>query len=174
MGVRNRRPDRPGLAGRRLGRVEFAVFAAPDFLANHPSAVDERRFDLPDWVTAASSGARSPSASWLGRHLMAAPGLRCSSPLTVLDAALAGAGLCVLPCFVGDAEPGLARASAAIPELVHDQWLVSHDDDRHQPEIRSVITRIVTLFRRHRSLFAGSAGAAGGRAATAAERHKPS
>ena len=142
LGIRNRRPDRPGLAGRRLGPVEFAVFATADLLARHPGADSDRRFDLPDWVVFSPTDGVTPSAAWLQRKLRATPALRCSSPRLVLDAALAGAGLCVLPCFVGDAEAGLERASDPITDLAHEQWLVSHDDDRHDPRIRSVITRI--------------------------------
>ena len=61
----------------------------------------------------------------------------------------AGVGLCVLPCFIGDDDGRLVRASAPIPEL-------SHDDDRHAPAIRrtawrscSAITRRSLPAKRH-------------------------
>ena len=68
-----------------------------------------------------------------------------SHPRLVLDLALAGAGQAVLPTFIGETEPTLERRSDAISDLTHDAWLVFHDDDRHLPEIRRVIDRIVAL-----------------------------
>ena len=73
----------------------------------------------------------------------------------MLDAAAAGAGRCILPCFIGDMDSRLVRISGPIPELVHDQWLVSHDEDRHTQPIRVVANRIANLVRSHRELFAG-------------------
>lgn len=157
LGIRNRRPDHGGLAGRRLGRVEFAVYGARAALAEQPEAGDERRFERCDWVTFAPDGPSVPSAAWLERQLRHPASLRCSAPQAVLDAALAGIGLCVLPCFVGDREAGLGRASGPIPELGHDQWLVSHDDDRHSPPIRRVADRLFRLFATNWKLFAGVA-----------------
>ena len=151
------RPDHGGLAGRRLGRVEFAVYGAPAMVEGRPEARDERRFGQCDCVAFSPSAESVPSASWLEQRLHRAAVLRCSAPRPVLDAALAGIGLCVLPCFIGDGEPGLARASGPIPELAHEQWLVSHDDDRHNPPIRRVADRLFHLFAANQELFAGRA-----------------
>ncbi len=157
LGIRNRRPGHAGLAGRRLGRVAFAVYGAPGLVAGRPETRDARRFEACDWVAFAPGGASVPSAAWLERQLRRPAALSCSAPRAVLDAALAGAGLSVLPCFVGDREAGLARASEPIPELEHEQWLVSHDDDRHSPPIRRVADRLFRLFATNRKLFAGVA-----------------
>ena len=65
-------------------------------------------------------GPKVPSATWLDRHVHREARLKCSTAQAVLEAALAGAGLCVLPCFIGDAEAKLTRASGIIAELGHD------------------------------------------------------
>lgn len=155
LGIRNRRPTTPGLAGRRLGQIAFAVYGAPHFLGANPSGRDERRYNEVDWVVFGPSDTDIPSTLWLARHLRREPLLRCSDPRAVLDAAIAGIGLCLLPCFIGDAHSRLARASAPITEMTHEQWLVSHDEDRHNRAIRLAANRLAQLIRGKRALFAG-------------------
>lgn len=159
LGLRNRRPEVPGLAGYKLARVAFAVYGAHAFLRESEEAGDQRRFAACRWITFSPPGPKTPSAVWLDAHLKQAPVLRCRSAQEVLEAARSGFGLCVLPCFVGDASGELARASGNIDELEHDQWLVSHDEDRQQRHIRRVSKRLRELMRRHRDLFLGKYGA---------------
>ncbi len=152
LGIRNRRPTTPGLAGRRLGPVAFAAYAAAR--AEEPHADDEAFLDA-DWILFRPPDTVVPSASWLERRIGRPPVLRCSDARTVLDAAAVGAGRCILPCFIGDADGRLHRISGPIADLAHDQWLVSHDEDRHNRPIRLVADRIAALIRGHRALFAG-------------------
>ncbi|MCP5082184.1 MAG: LysR family transcriptional regulator [Alphaproteobacteria bacterium] len=157
LGLRNRRPDTQGLAGKRLGAVAFAVYGAKTFVQQHPQTRDdEMRYQSSAWIGFHPPGPLVPSAVWLAARLEADPKLKCSSTQAVLNAAQAGAGLCILPCFIGDLEQGLARASGCIEALTHDQWLVSHDDDRHDRAVRLVAQRLSTLFQRNARLFSGN------------------
>ncbi len=156
LGLRNRRPDTPGLAGKRLGPVAFAIYGAKAFVQSHASTRDdEARYKDAAWIGFHPPGPLVPSAVWLAQRLEAEPKLSCSSTQAVLNAARASAGLCVLPCFIGDLEEGLARASGPIEALTHEQWLVSHDDDRHDRPVRRVTQRLSTLFQRNARLFSG-------------------
>ena len=163
LGIRNRRPTTLGLAGRRLGPVAFAVYGAPRFLASNPASCDERRFADVDWIVFGPPDTEIPSTSWLEHHLRRQSLLLSSDARAVLDAAAAGAGLCILPCFIGDADGRLGRASAAIPDLMHEHWLVSHDEDRHNRTIRIAANRVAKLIRGRRALFAGEKAKAGAR-----------
>ncbi len=148
IGLRNRRPEAEGLAARRLARVAFAAY----------QAVSQDAFVADDgagWITLAPSGPPPPSALWLEQRMEGPAKIQCSSVDCLLAAANAGAGRCVLPCFIGDAEPALGRVSEIIPELSHDQWLVVHDDDRHAKPVRRVVDWLTSLIRSHRPLFAG-------------------
>lgn len=160
LGIRNRRPTTSGLAGRRLGPVTFALYGATQFLSDNPSATTEDRWTDCDWVLLAPpDAAEIPSAAWLDRRMRRAPVLRCTDPRNVADAVAGGAGLCVLPCFVGDRDVRLSRASPPIAELDHEQWLVSHDEDRHTRSIRIAAGRIAKLIQGRRNLFAGQSPA---------------
>ena len=130
IGLRNARPEESGLAGRRLRTVRFAAYGAAD---------------ASRWIV---SDAATPSATW-ARARAERDGIACevTQPRLALDLALAGIGRAVLPTFVGDAEPRLKRTGGFIEELEHEQWLVTHQDDRDLPEIRRVIDRLVASLR---------------------------
>lgn len=125
IGFRNRRPTEEGLAGRSVLRVEFAPYA----LAGAP----ER------WVKVLAD---TPSARWLGKMIGNDAVCEVSSPRNSLDLALAGKGMALLPTFIGDAQKTLQRTAGTIPDLAHDQWIVTHQDDRHLPEVRRTIDRM--------------------------------
>jgi DNA-binding transcriptional LysR family regulator len=145
IGIRNRRPEEAWLAGQRLLPESFAVYA--------------RAGGPPPEGFVAPTEALTPSSNWL----RAQPGIEvvveASNPRMVLDLLLAGVGRAVLPCFVGDAEPRLARLGPPIAELAHDAWLVLHHEGRHDPAVRTVARRVVRLFRSRRSGFLGAAEA---------------
>lgn len=128
IGIRNRRPTEAGLAGRRLARVHFATYAVP----GAPQG----------WIRVQAD---TPSARWVATRTGDATLHEVSRPRLGLDLALAGAGRVVLPTFIGDAEPRLTRAGEPIEELSHDQWLVTHDDDRRLPEVRRAIDRVCRI-----------------------------
>lgn len=145
IGIRSRRPDEAWLAGQRIGGVAFALYGA----AKGP---------MPEGFVAATTAA-SEAGRWLRARHGAAITVEASSPRTVLDLARAGAGRALLPCFVGDLDPGLVRLAPPIAELGSEQWLVLHHDDRHTPAVRTVARRIARLLRAHRASFEGRAPA---------------
>lgn len=156
LGLRNRRPDGRGLAGKRLSTVAFALYGAERYVHDTPQARDEdARYAACDWIGFHPPGPMVPSAVWLAARLEGEPKLKCSSTQGVLESARAGAGLCVLPCFVGDRDESLVRASGVIEDLTHDQWLVSHDDDRHDQAVRLIAGRLTALIQGNARLFAG-------------------
>lgn len=130
IGIRNQRPDGPGLAGRRVARVRFAVFA--------------RDQTVQPW---AQVMAAVPSARWVADQAQSAPTVEVTSPRNAVDLALAGNARVVLPTFVGNQCAGLQQIAPAIPELEHDQWLVTHHEDRFVPPVREVIDRIYRVLR---------------------------
>ncbi|WP_417409900.1 LysR family transcriptional regulator [Hoeflea sp.] len=131
IGFRNRRPTEDGLAGRSVSRVEFAPYARPD--------APQR------WIKVLAD---TPSARWLGKMIGNDAVCEVSSPRNSLDLALAGKGIALLPTFIGDGQTSLRRSGAAIPELAHDQWIVTHQDDRHLPEVRRTIDRMCRVLER--------------------------
>lgn len=154
LGIRNQRPEQQGLARRRLGLVRFAIYGTPDYLAANSKARTDDRFFACDWISTSPSATTGASTIWLHQRLETSASLICGTPQGVLEAVAAGAGLSILPSFVGEPDPRLERCSDFIEELTHTQWLVSHDEDRTLPHIRQVSQALHHLFAGEMKAFA--------------------
>jgi len=131
IGIRNARPTEENLAGRKLARLDFAGYAtrqAPD-----------------RWIKVLSV---TPSAAWLERTVGNDAICEVTAPRNALDLAVRGVGVALLPCFIGDAQPNLHRRGGVVSELSQDRWIVSHQDDRHLPEVRRIIDRLSNVLGR--------------------------
>jgi len=128
IAIRNRRPAQSNLAVRRLGQVQFAVYAVSP-------TVD-------CWARVLAD---TPSARWLREHASDHPCIEVTGARNALDLALAGVAKAVLPTFVGDAQDALVRVGEVIPELEHDQWMVMHNGERYERPVRKVIERLVAV-----------------------------
>lgn len=122
IGIRNQRPTQISLAGRRTRKIQFAVYAVNK--------------NIDTWARVVGP---TPSARWVREHADNEPFIEVSHPRNALDMALAGAVKTVLPTFIGDATKGIERVSQPIEALEHMQWLVTHHEERHTPEVRLVI-----------------------------------
>ncbi|MBJ7537267.1 LysR family transcriptional regulator [Marinomonas transparens] len=129
IGFRNQRPKEDALVCRKLARIEFAPYAtesAPDV-----------------WIKVVAD---TPSARWVNSKVGKNAVCEVSSPRNSLDLALENKGIALLPTFIGDAQPLLQKVGNTIDELSHDQWLVTHHEDRYLPEVRRLIQRLNLIF----------------------------
>lgn len=152
IGIRNERPVSGNIAVRRSSTVAFAPYCARGF--------DQDRNC--NWVALGKEVAITPSARWT----LDQPNLWitawANAPSMLYHLVRGGAGRGVLPCFIGDADTDLVRAGQPIADLEHTMWIVMHDDERHRPEVRTVIDRLVHLNESHAALFRGDTGQAVG------------
>ncbi len=125
IGVRNRRPEQPWLAGRRTRRLAYAAYG--------------RDAQVQGYVTLPPGAATTPSERWLRETHPDEIVTHASDARLALDMALAGVARIVMPCFAGDTEPGLLRLSDPIETLCHDEWLVAHHEARHDPPVRAAL-----------------------------------
>lgn len=130
IGFRSRRPTDAGLAGRQLQRVEFAPYSTDGATDN--------------WIVVRAD---TPSARWVAERCGDRIAAEANTPRLALDLALRGVGRAILPTFLGDRQTSLKRAGPVVEDLAHDQWLVSHDEDRDLPEIRRALDRIGHAFK---------------------------
>lgn len=66
-----------------------------------------------------------------------------------------GLGLAVLPCILGDAEPGLIEVEGAFERRCQDIWLVTHQDLRQSMRVVAVFEFIEQLVRMNARQLSG-------------------
>ena len=149
--VREQVPDLAGIVARRLGRVAYAIYGHRALGHGAPGR------DSP-WIGFDDDHSYMPGQAWLQQLLAGArPAVRGNNWLVLLEAARAGAGFAVLPCYLGDAEPQLQRSGGVLPEVFADQWLLVHRDLRALPRVRAVMDAVIVLFQRERAALDGAA-----------------
>ena len=146
LGLRSSRPTEPGLAGRQIGKVAHAIYSGTRLINGIAAGL---------FVGVTGPAGEIASARWLMAQHGERIGVRGNDPHSVRELVAAGAGLSVFPCFVGDSDPRLVRVASPITELLTEQWLVSHHEERHRPEIRKIADRIAALMKEHAALFRG-------------------
>ena len=156
IALRMRRlPEAGPLAGRRLGRLAFTVYAARNLWEG---------LGCPDgdWRQLGIIGLprteRAPSQSrWLddaaGRH-GAAVRLRLDEAALRHRAVQAGAGASLLPCFLGDGDPLLVRLLDPPRELTQDVHLLLRE--RRTGPVRVVADALAQVFRDGMGLLSGT------------------
>lgn len=139
------RPRKGPLFTRKLTDYRLRLYAAKTWLAAHgpvASRADLRRHPLigyvPDLLYA-------PELRYLAEI---APGLEPHLRSTSINAqhhlVAAGAGIAVLPCFMGDADPALARLLDEVV-VTRSFWLVTHADTRRSARVGAFVDWLGTV-----------------------------
>ena len=145
VALRNRRPTSGDLVARRVGDSPFAVYGSPVYVDAQPAARTARRAADCRWVGYVA-GSTMPSAQWLRETIGREAHIRLGSSLAILEAAAAGAGLCVLPTFAGDDDPRLVRLTEPLYEtLCFESWLVMQGAARDTARVRWVVDRVAAI-----------------------------
>ncbi|WP_408080173.1 LysR family transcriptional regulator [Sphingomonas plantiphila] len=149
------RPRRGPLLTRKLADYGLRLYAARSYLAMHaglatPDQLRDHRLIgyVPDILYA-------PELRYLDEIPGApSPQLRSSSINAQHRMAAEGAGIAVLPCFIGDADPDLVRV---LPDIAirRSFWLVTHEETRHFAPVAAFVDWLGELVARHRAELAG-------------------
>ncbi|MEO3415112.1 LysR family transcriptional regulator [Roseovarius sp. CAU 1744] len=150
--------DPPGnLVGRRLVKYARSIYASPDYLAERDLASSgglewigwNDAVENPQWVR------ESPFPDAPVKHCV-------PNTLTHLEAAKNGMGICMLPCFVGDTEPGLRRLPPGNTEPDREIWLLTHEDLRNTARVRRFMDFMADAIISKRDLLEGRCPIGGG------------
>lgn len=143
LAVRLGRPESPGLVVRRLGDMALAFYAAAD---------DPRPLDAQP-ILAYEDAAGSVA---LQRYLaeLADPGrivLRSNTLQALMEAAAAGLGCALLPCFMAEADGRVGRVAAPRPLAPLPLWLAYHEDLRRSPRVQAAAAFVVDVVAAQRA-----------------------
>lgn len=149
LAMRTRPPEGDNWVAKPMGRTRYAVYGAPSYVDTQPAALDDqRRWTECTWVSFGTNPSPA-SARYLRERSGRPPTIAFSNSLLILEAAACGAGLTLLPTWLGDDDPRLRRVSAPLEDLSISGYLVMHPSARRVPRVRWVATRLAKLFDRN-------------------------
>jgi DNA-binding transcriptional LysR family regulator len=138
LALRMGRPSQPQLIMRKLGAVANGLYASRAYLQERGPV---RGGDLTghDYVGWDETYSHAPSLAAFvqQRHRGGRCALKVNGTPAALEAARAGLGVALLPCWLADADESLARVMPDAAQQL-DLWLVMHKDLRHAARIRVV------------------------------------
>lgn len=149
-------PDADGLVGRKVAHYVSAPYATPEYLERHDLEVDPPTArwigwgdaeEFPDWVRRSAF----PTIPTRGAY----PDGRAQT-----EAALAGMGIAMIPCFIGDKTPEFVRLAGPGDDPGWNIWALTHPDLRDTARVRVLLDALYAAFDQHRSLLAGGRPAA--------------
>lgn len=146
----------PHLAGQRIAPLRHAIYAQRTLARRFTRAP----LDQQPWLALDDSAAGSKALQWLARQLpLEQVALRFSGLQLVRAACLQGLGLAVLPCFLGDAEPALARIGEPLAECDSELWLLFHPELRETARVKATRQWLVKALTAQAPRLAGAQSA---------------
>ncbi len=140
LAIRLVRPREPSLVGRRLGEMQFGIYAGDRYLQRRAAPRTLEAAAAHDWIGFEEALDDMPQVRWLLREV---PGLRfalrANTTTTQTLACAEGHGLALLPLFVERREPRLRRLFARVPIPSRELWAVTHADLRGNARVGAFV-----------------------------------
>jgi len=138
------------LIGRKIIRYTKSVYASQEYINTH----DFNNKSSLNWIGWDDS---SPGPWWAQETDFAETPLRhkFDHEYVQIEAAKAGMGMAMLPCFMGDTEKDLVRVS---PEKVlpsYEIWILTHPDLRNSARVRVFTKFVAEALEQKRALLEG-------------------
>lgn len=107
------------LEGRRVCGIPFGVYQSKSTFENN---------DL-NWISTDDATTHSSVYQWRQKYFPnSQAAVRFDSLLGIFEAAKAGLGTAILPCYMADTEPSLVQLDQNIPNMELGLWLLTHPD----------------------------------------------
>lgn len=150
IAVRLGRPSDGDLIAKPAGRMAFGIYGTrqrcDEFEQGHPPvfiSFDEQHSDMPE-------------SNWLAQQFPRARfAFRAENQVLQATAARAGAGIALLPHYIGRQVPELQLCPLrSPPPPAREICVLIRGQDRHAGPIRAVVQHLLDAFRENRALFA--------------------
>jgi DNA-binding transcriptional LysR family regulator len=141
------------LVGRRVADIAHAIYGSRTYLSRR----EDKGLSAHDWIGLDDTLANTVIARWMHQNLQGAQiTCRVDALPASRDAALAGLGLAVLPCYVGDPAAALRRFTPkTLAEPRSALWLLTHGDLKRTTRIRATLDFLAKAFASERKLLEG-------------------
>jgi DNA-binding transcriptional LysR family regulator len=147
-------PPRGRLHARKLTDYELGVYAAKANPALWEGVKSPEDFASRSFISYIEDLIFTPELDYVPAISTAiVPRIRSSNLIAQWQATAAGAGLCVLPCFLADGDERLVRVLPGDVALTRTFWMVVHSDMRNLARIQVTCDFISEEIRRQRDRF---------------------
>ncbi len=144
------------LRARRIGEIGYAFYASPAYLKTNGTPRRDGGLSHHALIAWPATDARNAYGDWLREVAPdARPVLQSSNGDTRLQAARAGLGIALLPCFMVGAKAGLKRLDLGLQPPRVDLSLVTHAELSARPAIRAVLDFIAESAKTQRARLRG-------------------
>lgn len=141
------------LFGCKIGTLAFAVYGLRDLACGQG-----RGSSLAGpWIGPDEAMVYPELVAWMRRQgVDSRCRYRVDSVVGMYAAARAGHGVAVLPCYLGDPDPSLARLGEPVAEMATDLWILTHPDLKNSARVRALTGFVADAVKRRHALLAGS------------------
>jgi DNA-binding transcriptional LysR family regulator len=147
-------PPRGRLHGRKLTDFEFGVYAAETERGLWENIGKPDDFAGLPFISYIEDLIYTPELDYLAEISKSiVPRIRSSSLVAQWQATAAGAGLCVLPCFMANQDERLVRVLPREVVLTRTLWMIVHSDMKDIARIQVTCDFIAEEIRRSRNRF---------------------
>ena len=132
------------LEGERIASIESAVYGAARYCRRNRNMDVENRPEECNWIVPDESFSHLATGRWYRKHLKnVTSAIRCNSLQSMYALAKNGAGLAVLPCYLGEPARELRRLSDPLDGESVDLWLHVNQDTQQMARVRIVMEFLV-------------------------------
>ncbi|KAA1176200.1 LysR family transcriptional regulator [Marinobacter salinexigens] len=141
------RPDnkpQATLEGERIAAIESAVYGSALYCRRNRNMDLENNPEDVTWIVPDETFSYLATGRWYRKHLKNVTSLiRCNSLQSMHSLARSGAGVAVLPCYLGDSAKELRRLSDPLEGESVDLWLHVNQDTQQMARVRIVMEYLV-------------------------------
>lgn len=148
IAVRIGKPTDGDLIAKGVGRLGFGFYGTSKRCAQVEKGQPPVLIDFDE------QNADMPESGWLAQRFpRARVAFRAENQLLQAAAAREGAGIALLPHYIGRRMPGLRLCTSMTPPPEREIFLLIRGADRNVPAIRAVMRHLADAFKAHRDLF---------------------
>jgi DNA-binding transcriptional LysR family regulator len=146
------------LVGRRVAAIAWALYGRAESFPQ-PGVLEAAELHRHSWAAPGDALADLKAARFIRERVPPERVVyRVNTVLGLAEAVEAGIGVGLLPCFVGDVRPALARLLPPDPGLAADLWLLTHPDLRRSARVRVFLDFLAEEVAKRRALVEGRNG----------------
>ncbi|MEH6561560.1 MAG: LysR family transcriptional regulator [Marinobacter sp.] len=136
------------LEGERIAAIESAVYGSASYCRRHRNMDIENQPEDCLWIIPDDTFSHLATGRWYRKHLKHASSvIRCNSLHAMHALTRSGAGLAVLPCYLGEGTKELRRLSAPLEGESVDLWVHVSQDTQQMARVRIVMEFLVDRLR---------------------------